>query len=291
MDRPGARAGTRPCSYELAFDVAAHGGREGSDLVGKARVAPRPELLRIGAQDRQRRLQPVRQISGPCPCPGDGFFLRVEQVVDLGSKRPDLVGKVRSQPRCCARTDLREPTTHGVERAQADANLNPRRSNQDNGEEGERRNEIGGEGTARGMDLRTVQRHRGADGSPAEARRQGNPALDGQQRCAARAGDRVLVDLRIGEGIDRQVQRRIPERTGAQHNSIRLRDLPIEPAQGLEEPRLSRRSIDLKGTALRPGKAAHELVEIRAEFGRQATLYMPLEQEQQAKSSDYQGED
>ena len=39
----------------------------------KARVAARPKLLRIGAQDRQRRLQAMRQIGRSRPRPRDGL--------------------------------------------------------------------------------------------------------------------------------------------------------------------------------------------------------------------------
>ena len=142
------------------------------------------------------------------------------------------------------------------------------------------------------MDLRAVEGHRGADRPAAQACRQGDPALDRQQRGAARTGDRVLVDLPGGRHVGRQGQRGIPERARPQHGvGSLLGNLPVEPAQGLEEPRLGRRHADVERAIRRPGEAAHELVEVRAELGRHAPLHMPLEQQQQAEAGDRQSED
>ena len=98
---------------------------KGGDLVSELGLAAGPELLRIVGQDGQRRLQSVGQIRGVRPGPLDRRILRVQQAVDLGGKRLNLVGKVCPEPRRGAGADRCEPAADRIERPQADPHLHP----------------------------------------------------------------------------------------------------------------------------------------------------------------------
>jgi hypothetical protein len=142
------------------------------------------------------------------------------------------------------------------------------------------------------MDISPVESHRGTYGSGPKACRQGNFAFDRKQRGSAWPRDRVLVDLTMSKLIRREDQPLIPKGARAQDCSVRLfDDLPVEPAQRLQESRLARRRADFNRTTLDFGDAAHELIEDRPELDRHASFDMPFEQEQEAKPGDCERRD
>jgi hypothetical protein len=143
---------------------------------------------------------------------GDGLLLGIEEVIDLSGQGPDLVRESFAEARRLAGSDSRQASADRVEGPQADADLDPGGSNQHGCQErqGQGRNEIGSESQAGSMNFSTVDGHDRADRSTPEARRQRDPALDGQERGAAWTENRMLVDLRGSRHVGRQRQPRIP---------------------------------------------------------------------------------
>ena len=124
--------------------------------------------MRIVGQDGQRCLQPVGHVRGVRPRPLDRRILHVQQAVDLGGKRLDLIRKVCPQPRRGAGADRREPTADRIEWPQADPHLHPGGGDENGGENSERGRQFAGEGATRNMNFTTVDGDGGPDRAAAE---------------------------------------------------------------------------------------------------------------------------
>ena len=196
---PSPYASPRP--RQLALDVPSHAVGHGRDLVGDATFAARAKLLSIGRKNRQRRLEAMCQIGRSGARPSDGCLLCVEEVVDLGCERSHLVGESRSKPGLLTGAHGVKPSSHRIERPQADDHLRPGGREKKGGEKGERGHKIGRESTPGGMDLGSIDCDRNPNGAAAEAGGQRDRALDDKERGLARTSNRVLVHLGVHETV------------------------------------------------------------------------------------------
>lgn len=139
------------------------------------------------------------------------------------------------------------------------------------------RREIGHEGAAGGEKLGRLHRHRGPHRAANQTRRHRDRPLQDQQVRPLWPGQPVHVHRAVTQRVGGQVERSVPERTGALEDAGLL-DLPVKPAIGHGEARIGRRSGQFQlsiGPAFQPG---NDLVELHGHLGHRAALHMRAEE-------------
>ena len=185
-----------------------------------------------------------------------------------------------------------KPSSHRIERSEADDHLRPGSCEKKGGEKGERGHKIGSESTPGGMDLGPIEGDRDPDGAAAEVGGQRDRALGDKKRGSARTGNGVLVHLGVQETVRGQIKDGVPQGPRPQDGSLRLRrDLPIQPAERLLEARLGGRAGKVESAIWAALKPADELAQMRLQLRHHPTFDVTLEQQQQSEGGNRKGEE
>jgi hypothetical protein len=225
----------------------------------------------------------VGEIGGTRPRPVDLRLARIKKGVHLVGKWQDFIGERTPQPADISLADGCEALAHCGERPQPHRYLGIGRRNQEQGDYGEIRQEIGGESLSGRGQIGGIKRHDPPYGFTAEACRKRDRPFDRKQFRAARSGDSMLMDRAVGKKIFGKHQLRIPERPRTEHRIAEI-DLPVEARQGLNETRIGGLFGGNKRAVGRAVEPRHDLIEIDAELGGDAPLDVTFEEERQSES-------
>jgi hypothetical protein len=226
----------------------------------------------------------VSEVGGARTGKGNLLVPRIQQGIDLAGERLHLLRQRRSQTLGSSGADSGKPRPYRLQRSETDSHLRPKGPDEKQGDDDEKRREIGAEVTGQFGKIRHVacddHPHRPAPKSGREY----YTALDRKQRRAARPGNPMLVYSTLGQFVRRERQLKIPQRARARDNLVGLlRHLPVEPRQRPVEPRITRLFRDGElafGVAV---DSADEIVEHYRQIGRHPPLDMPFEQQHQAE--------
>ena len=105
----------------MSVDVAPHALDLRGDRLCQFGVTTIGEALGVLGEDRQRRLQSVRQVAGPCGSTSHALVAVLQQFVEIPHERSNLGGIVAFQPRHPAAANGREPLLKQRKRRQATA--------------------------------------------------------------------------------------------------------------------------------------------------------------------------
>ena len=160
-------AGHRCAAGARPRDLALHMGANEAELLlhalGCLMLAGLLQVPHLGAENRQRCLQAVRQCAGPVARLAHEVFLAVEQFVDVLDQRRDLVRKAPGHAPDLAGLYRIQIATDLLQRTQAQRELNPGEKNQDGGDRNEHAGHVPTESLAQFHHLRVVERDREAD--------------------------------------------------------------------------------------------------------------------------------
>ena len=131
----------------------------------------------------------MREVGGAGAGEGDRSLLRGEQLVDLGGQRLDLGGEIAGEGLRVATADRFDAFSHAVERGEADADLEPRRRDQHEGEDEQRRDEGPAEAGDGGIEGRAVFAYRDAQMARRLGGTDADVANERRERLAGGAGE------------------------------------------------------------------------------------------------------
>ena len=89
-----------------------------SAISAERRRIGRPGPARQGVQNREGSLEAVSHVGGRVPSPDQGPLLRIQQSVEIGHQRSDLVGEMLRQPRPRPGVDRQEIRLQHPERGE-----------------------------------------------------------------------------------------------------------------------------------------------------------------------------
>ena len=122
----GRRARRRASAVEVEADLAGHHARLLVHFFGKRRTAG----FRLVDQHAERRFQRMREVADLGAGAFDDFTVGVEQQVDLGGERRDVLGKLAHDPYRFAAADRRQPLAQRAQRPQSEPHRQRRRADQ-----------------------------------------------------------------------------------------------------------------------------------------------------------------
>ncbi len=138
----------------MVGDLGTHDLRLLDHLVGKRALMS----TRLVADDAERRLERMRQVTDMRSGPFDDIAVRLDQRIQLLLERLDFVGQLAFEALRIARADRGEIVTNGAQRQQAEAHLEEGRDDEAEPEQRERQDQHGGELGEIRVDLAGVAR-------------------------------------------------------------------------------------------------------------------------------------